>query len=128
VSLQRSCRRSSCDHPAEGAIVRVAQAPADDASFAEFRVDSCWSWSDGSGKSTTRQHRRSHQPHPACHIITIEDPIEHAPVAERWSASEVGIDTVSFARGLKSVLRMDPDVIPVGEMLTSRRSRGGHRR
>jgi len=52
------------------------------------------------------------------HIITIEDPIEyyhdhqHSIVNQR----EVGIDTTSFAEGLRRALRQDPDVILLGEM------------
>ena len=52
------------------------------------------------------------------HIITIEDPIEYlyphskAQVNQR----EVGVDTESFASGLKSALRQDPDVVVVGEL------------
>jgi twitching motility protein PilT len=54
----------------------------------------------------------------ACHVVTIEDPIEYvhrhgqAVVDQR----EVGIDTIDFASGLRSVLRQDPDVILIGEM------------
>ncbi|MBU3810849.1 MAG: type IV pilus twitching motility protein PilT [Candidatus Niameybacter stercoravium] len=73
----------------------------------------------GSGKSTTlaamidyiNKNRR-------LHIITIEDPIEYlyrhgnCIVNQR----EVGDDTKSFARALRSAMREDPDVILVGEM------------
>lgn len=73
----------------------------------------------GSGKSTSlaamldyiNRNRR-------CHIVTIEDPIEyvhsnhHSAVSQR----EVGTDTESFERALRSVLREDPDVLLVGEM------------
>ena len=54
----------------------------------------------------------------ACHIITIEDPIEYvhsnrkAVVEQR----ELYADTLSFAAALKYALRQDPDVILVGEM------------
>jgi len=52
------------------------------------------------------------------HIITIEDPIEYIFEQGRGIVSqrEVGIDTPSFASGLKSVLRQDPDIVMVGEM------------
>ncbi len=52
------------------------------------------------------------------HIITIEDPIEYTFVQDRAliDQREVGTDTVSFHRGLRSILRQDPDVIMVGEM------------
>ncbi len=73
----------------------------------------------GAGKSTTlasivdriNQNR-------ACHIITIEDPIEYvhkhnmAAIEQR----EVGLDTSSFVRGIRAALRADPDVLLVGEM------------
>ena len=52
------------------------------------------------------------------HIITIEDPIEYVFEDDRSiiDQREVGQDTLSFARALKSALREDPDVIMVGEM------------
>ena len=73
----------------------------------------------GSGKSTTQasvidfiNHNRE------CHILTIEDPIEYVHVHRRSAVNqrEVGIDTDSFERALRSALREDPDVILVGEM------------
>jgi twitching motility protein PilT len=73
----------------------------------------------GSGKSTTlaamldyiNRYRR-------CHIVTIEDPIEYVHANHRSAVSqrEVGTDTESFDRALRSVLREDPDVLLVGEM------------
>jgi twitching motility protein PilT len=52
------------------------------------------------------------------HIMTIEDPIEflHRHKKCMVNQREVGADTQSFNRALKSVLRQDPDVILVGEM------------
>ncbi len=53
-----------------------------------------------------------------CVVVTIEDPIEYlfrdnqAFIVQR----EVGIDTSTFAKGLRSALREDPDVIMVGEI------------
>jgi len=73
----------------------------------------------GHGKSTTTaamvdeiNHSRTE------HIITIEDPIEYLFVQDRSIVSqrEVLIDTQSFNRALKSVLRQDPDVLMIGEM------------
>jgi len=51
-------------------------------------------------------------------IITIEDPIEFVHHAKKSiiSQREVGKDTASFAKALKSALRQDPDIILVGEM------------
>ncbi len=52
------------------------------------------------------------------HIITLEDPIEYvfADKCSRIEQREIGIDTFSFAAGLKNVLRQDPDVVMIGEM------------
>ncbi|HEV2028852.1 MAG TPA: type IV pilus twitching motility protein PilT [Candidatus Dormibacteraeota bacterium] len=73
----------------------------------------------GSGKSTTLaamvDHLNKTRPY---HIITFEDPIEYvhkhrmAIVDQR----QVGDDTPSFAEGLRSVFREDPDVVLIGEM------------
>ena len=73
----------------------------------------------GSGKSTTLAamiHQISADR--ACHIITIEDPIEymHPHARSAVDQREVGSDTSSFAAALRSVLREDPDVLLVGEM------------
>jgi twitching motility protein PilT len=54
----------------------------------------------------------------ACHIITVEDPIEYV-YSNRQSVvhqREVGDDTASFPTALRSALREDPDVLLVGEM------------
>ncbi|MHC4712823.1 MAG: type IV pilus twitching motility protein PilT [Planctomycetota bacterium] len=52
------------------------------------------------------------------HIITVEDPIEyyHDHKKSIINQREVGVDVPSFAEALRRVLRMDPDVILVGEM------------
>jgi twitching motility protein PilT len=73
----------------------------------------------GSGKSTTlaamldmvNRERREH-------IITLEDPIEYIHQHRKCLVNqrEVGADTNSFARALKSILRQDPDVVLIGEM------------
>ena len=73
----------------------------------------------GSGKSTTlaaivneiNKTRSSN-------IITIEDPVEfiHKDKKSIVSQREVGKQTESFAKALKSALREDPDVILVGEL------------
>jgi twitching motility protein PilT len=54
----------------------------------------------------------------ACHIVTIEDPVEffHTSKKSLVNHREIGPDTKSFARALRSSLREDPDVILVGEM------------
>jgi twitching motility protein PilT len=52
------------------------------------------------------------------HIVTIEDPIEyyHKHKKSLVTQREVGVDVPNFAEALRRVLRMDPDVILVGEM------------
>jgi len=54
----------------------------------------------------------------ACHIITIEDPIEYVHRNKRAAVDqrEVGIDTLTFERGLRAAFREDPDVLLIGEM------------
>ncbi|MFN3598654.1 MAG: type IV pilus twitching motility protein PilT [Aquificaceae bacterium] len=51
-------------------------------------------------------------------IITIEDPIEYLFKDDKCyiAQREVGMDTSSFARGLRAALREDPDIIMVGEI------------
>lgn len=73
----------------------------------------------GSGKSTTLAAIINHiNQSYAHHIITIEDPIEfvHASARSLINQREVGENTKSFAKALKSCLREDPDVILVGEL------------
>lgn len=73
----------------------------------------------GSGKSTTLAAMIDHiNQAMAKHIVTLEDPIEYIHQHQRSIVHqrEVGIDTKTFARGLRAVLRQDPDVILVGEM------------
>ncbi len=73
----------------------------------------------GSGKSTTLASMVNHiNLHHSKHILTIEDPVEffHSSKKSLVNHREVGTDTNSFARALKSALREDPDVILVGEM------------
>jgi len=73
----------------------------------------------GSGKSTTLasciDYINRFRP---LHILTIEDPIEyvHQHKVAAVNQREVGLDTESFDRALRSALREDPDVILVGEM------------
>lgn len=52
------------------------------------------------------------------HIITVEDPIEYYHVHKKSMVNqrEVGVDVPSFGEALRRVLRMDPDVILVGEL------------
>ncbi|MGH2787132.1 MAG: type IV pilus twitching motility protein PilT [Actinomycetota bacterium] len=54
----------------------------------------------------------------ACHILTIEDPIEilHSDRLAIVSQREIGHDTRDFAAALRAAMRQDPDVIFVGEI------------
>jgi twitching motility protein PilT len=73
----------------------------------------------GSGKTTTLasmiNYLNDHHDH---HIITLEDPIEyyHPHKKSTINQREIGVDVPSFPEALKRSLRMDPDVILVGEM------------
>lgn len=73
----------------------------------------------GSGKSTTLASLINYiNENEARHIITVEDPVEffHTSKKSLVNHRELGTDTKSFARALKSALREDPDVVLVGEM------------
>jgi twitching motility protein PilT len=73
----------------------------------------------GSGKSTTLASviDRINETR-ACHILTIEDPVEyvHHHKLSAVTQREIGLDSPSFDRALRSALREDPDVLLVGEM------------
>lgn len=73
----------------------------------------------GSGKSTTLASiiDRLNQTQ-ASHIITLEDPIEfvHQHKNSIINQREIGADVGSFSKGLKSLLRQDPDIVLVGEL------------
>jgi twitching motility protein PilT len=73
----------------------------------------------GCGKSTTQASMLDLiNSTRACHIVTVEDPIEfvHSPKMAIMEQREVGLDTVSFREALIRALRQIPDVILVGEM------------
>ena len=73
----------------------------------------------GSGKTTTCaalvdmiNERR------ACHILTIEDPIEYLHVDRRSLVAqrEIGADAPDYPTAMRAALRQDPDVVLVGEI------------
>ena len=73
----------------------------------------------GSGKSTTLAGMINYRnEHSASHILTIEDPIEflHPNKKSIINQREVGVDTLSYHRALRSAMREAPDVILVGEI------------
>ena len=69
----------------------------------------------GSGKTTTLYSILNKLNKPETKIITLEDPIEYRLEGINQSQIEHGKD-YNFAKGLKSVLRQDPDVVMVGEI------------
>jgi twitching motility protein PilT len=73
----------------------------------------------GQGKSTTVASMLNEiNKNIGGHIVTVEDPIEYVikPLKSLISQRELGTDTKSFDRALRSVLRQDPNVVFVGEM------------
>lgn len=73
----------------------------------------------GSGKSTTLAAMVDHiNKTRACHIITMEDPIEflHKSDKSLINQRQVGRHTKNYAKALRAALREDPDVVLVGEM------------
>ena len=73
----------------------------------------------GHGKSTTVASVLNEiNKNTACHIVTIEDPVEYVlePKKALISQRELGNDSNSFQMSLRSCLRQDPNVVFVGEM------------
>jgi general secretion pathway protein E len=72
----------------------------------------------GSGKSTTLHACLQHISTPDKNIITVEDPVEYNAdnISQIQVNSKVGL---TFAAGLRSILRQDPDIIMVGEIRDS---------
>ena len=69
----------------------------------------------GSGKTTTLYTGLSLLSDPGRVLVTIEDPVEYQ--IEGISQIEVNVKSgLTFARGLRTILRSDPDVILVGEV------------
>jgi len=69
----------------------------------------------GSGKTTTIYRLLVHLNNGARKIVTVEDPVEFElpGVVQVQARSDIGL---SFAAGLRSILRQDPDVIMIGEI------------
>jgi twitching motility protein PilU len=73
----------------------------------------------GSGKSTTLAAMLNYRnENSSDHIVTIEDPIEFLHTNKRSIVNqrEVGLDTKTYARALRGVVRAAPDVILIGEI------------
>jgi len=73
----------------------------------------------GAGKSTSIAAMLQHINHMrACHIVTVEDPIEYLFEDDKAfiNQREIGIDVRSFDDALRYLMREDPDVVLIGEM------------
>ncbi|HEY4012560.1 MAG TPA: type IV pilus twitching motility protein PilT [Polyangiaceae bacterium] len=76
----------------------------------------------GSGKSTTLAAMIDHiNKTRACHVLTIEDPVEfvHQPQRAQITHREIGAHASSYAHAIRSAGREDPDVILIGELRTN---------
>jgi len=69
----------------------------------------------GSGKTTTLYAGLSHINQTSRNILTIEDPIEYMLPGVGQTQVNTKVD-MTFARGLRAILRQDPDVVMVGEI------------
>jgi general secretion pathway protein E len=69
----------------------------------------------GSGKTTTLYAGLSHINETTRNILTIEDPIEYMLPGVGQTQVNPKVD-MTFARGLRAILRQDPDVVMVGEI------------
>lgn len=69
----------------------------------------------GSGKTTTLYAFLKHLSNPETKIITIEDPIEYKISGIEQTQVNPGVD-YTFAKGLRAIVRQDPDVVLVGEI------------
>ncbi len=76
----------------------------------------------GSGKTTTLYAALSRLDHARLNIMTVEDPIEYE--IQGISQTQVNVKAdMTFAKGLRAMLRQDPDVVLVGEIRDSETAR-----
>jgi twitching motility protein PilT len=76
----------------------------------------------GSGKSTTLAAMVDHiNKTRACHVLTIEDPVEfvHVPDKAQITHREIGPHASTYAHAIRSAGREDPNVILIGELRTN---------
>ena len=69
----------------------------------------------GSGKTTTLYSALSEIQSPEMNIMTIEDPVEY----KLEGMAQIGVNTkigLTFSKGLRHILRQDPDVVMIGEI------------
>lgn len=116
---------------AKGAVLRRIQSQIPDMEFLSLPCEILREWAGrpsgivivcgptGSGKSTTLAALLEWVNGAlARHIVTIEDPVEYLFTDKMsfFTQREVGIDTPSFAEGLRRSLRQNPDIIFLGEI------------
>ena len=128
----RARLRGSAFHQRGELSLALRMIPSDIPSFEELGLPPIAEWlarlprglvlltgPTGSGKSTTLASiiARINETR-ALHILTIEDPVEyvHDHNLSAVNQREIGVDSPSFERALRSALREDPDVLLVGEM------------
>ena len=118
------------DRMGPGAVMRIIPSDiltAEALNLPKAVLDLCWlnkglvvvTGPTGSGKSTTLAAIIDYiNRNRACHIITIEDPIEFVHPNKKCllNQREVGLHTKSFKNALRAALREDPDIVLVGEM------------
>jgi twitching motility protein PilT len=76
----------------------------------------------GSGKSTTLAAMINHiNASRACHVLTIEDPVEfvHQPQKASITHREIGVHASTYAHAIRSAGREDPNVMLIGELRTN---------
>ena len=78
----------------------------------------------GSGKTTTLYAALSRINDQSRNILTVEDPVEYFIDGIGQTQINTKVD-MSFARGLRAILRQDPDVVMVGEMRDAETARIG---
>jgi len=83
--------------------------------FCIILTGSFWSRPTGSGKTTTLYSSMNEIKSSEKNIITLEDPVEYRlPFIQQTQINaQIGFD---FSKGLRSILRQDPDIIMVGEI------------
>ena len=124
--------RGSAFHQKGELALALRMIPSDIPSFEELGLPPIAEWMatlprglvlmtgpTGSGKSTTLASiiARINETR-SLHILTIEDPVEyvHHHGLSAINQREIGLDSPSFERALRSALREDPDVLLVGEI------------
>ncbi|MFN3564514.1 MAG: GspE/PulE family protein [Burkholderiaceae bacterium] len=69
----------------------------------------------GSGKTTTLYSILQHRSHESVNVMTLEDPVEYVMPLIRQTAISEAV-RMSFADGVRSLMRQDPDIVLVGEI------------